>query len=218
MVDMHDEHKVQVTKGYYSKNSYNTLERFISYYHQINFVLETGAQKILEIGPGSNIVTHYLRETGHEVSTCDFDKNVKPDIVADVRSIPVPDKSYDAVLAFQILEHIPFEDLGKALKEFSRISRRSVIISVPYRSTVFEWVLKFPGIRTLFKKTHLDLSVRLPLTFKGFETSGQHYWEIDRKKYTLAVVREELKKYFVIKQECSPVLNKFHYFFILELA
>lgn len=215
---MNSEHEVQVGKGYYNRRAYNTLERFISYHYQVDSIAGLdGVTSVLEIGAGTAITAKYLSESGIKVTTCDFDANTSPDIVADIRNIPVPAKSHDAVVAFQVLEHIPFEDFGKALAEFARISKKNVIISLPYRSSYFEFVLKFPGIRTLFKKNFFDLSVRFPLVFGGFETSGQHYWEIDRKHYSLKRVRKVIEQHFMIEKEFSPVLNKFHYFFILKV-
>lgn len=208
--------KVQVDQGYYKQQKYNTLERFISYYFQIKTVLESSGQTVLEIGAGGNLVASYLKDIGLQVTTCDFDIQVNPDIVADVRSIPCANKTYDTVLACQILEHIPFTDVPQALSELARIARQRVIISVPYRATLFECVIKFPFVRTLFKRNFIDLTMRIPLRFAGFASSGQHYWELDIHTYTRSAFRRLLQQHFKIIKEFSPVLNKFHYFFILE--
>lgn len=207
---------MQVKKGYYKNSSYNSLERFISYYYQIDSILSLGIKNILEIGIGSNLVSFCLKEYGINVMTCDFDSSVEPDIVADIRKIPLPDKSFDAVLACQVLEHIPFEDFDNALIEIKRLSSRYVVISLPYRSVFFESVLKFPFIRKIFNRSFFDFVVRKAVKFQGFKSSGQHYWEIDSKMYKMKIVRDRIKNHFKIIKEFSPVLNKYHYFFILE--
>lgn len=208
---------VQVNDGHYKKNSYNNLERFISYYYQTESILKKNPRSLLEIGPGNKIVANYLQAKGVNVTTCDFDDSTSPDIVADMRKIPVSNKSLDMVVAFQVLEHIPFEEVNTALMEFARIAQKYIIVSVPYRSSYFEAVIKFPGIRTLLKRHFIDLSLRWRLRFGGFKTSGQHYWEIDSGPYSLAKVRAEMEKVGRIVEEFSPALNKFHYFFIIEI-
>jgi ubiquinone/menaquinone biosynthesis C-methylase UbiE len=213
---MEDKNEVQVEEGSYLNRGYNTLERFVSYYYQIESIIESSPATVLEVGKGAAITQSYLRDLGIKVMTCDFDNSTKPDIVADIRKIPCEASTFDTVVAFQVLEHIPFADLGKAIDELCRISKKRVIISVPYRSSFFEFTLKIPGIRTIFKRNFLDFMIRIPLSFKGFETSGQHYWEIDSDKYKLGIVRKEILKKCDIVREFSPVLNKFHYFFVLK--
>jgi len=213
---MEDKNEVQVEEGSYFNRGYNTLERFISYYYQIESITESCPATVLEVGKGAAITQSYLKDLGMKIVTCDFDNSTKPDMVADIRKIPCEESSFDTVVAFQVLEHIPFADFGKAIDELCRISKKRVIISVPYRSSFFEFVLKVPGMRTIFKRSFLDFMIRIPLPFKGFETSGQHYWEIDSGEYKLKRVRMEILKRCDIVREFSPTLNKFHYFFILK--
>ena len=130
--------------------------------------------------------------------------------------MPFSENSFDVVLAYEVLEHLPFEEIPKALSELHRVTSKYVFISLPYRSTGFELIIKFPLVRTLFKKLFLDIFLRMPLKFKGIETSGQHYWEIDGFDYSLKKVRALLEKYFKIVKEVRPVLNHYHKFFILE--
>lgn len=211
------EHSVQVKEGHHNPKRYDNLPRFISYYHQIKTVSDLKPKNVLEIGIGNGFVSNYLKSIDIEVSTCDFDKTLNPDIISDIRDINAPDNSFDLVLAAEILEHLPFDDdLDKALSELARITKKHVVISIPYRSTGFEFVFKIPFIRTLFKRDFLDMYLRVPMRFQGFENSGQHYWEIDSRKYSLRRVKKKLEKYFIIKKAFSPVLNKYHYLFVLE--
>lgn len=209
---------IQVNKEHYFKKKYDDLSRFISYFFQVDLTQDftnVGA-KILEIGKGNGFFSDYMRKLGYDVTTVDFDKNLKPDVVADIRSLPLSNNSFDAVTAFEVLEHLPYEDLHQALGELKRVSKKYVLISLPYRSTGWEFVLKFPGIRTLFKKSFLSFFLRIPLKFGGIRVSKQHYWEIDIWKYSLRRIRKALNYHFKIVKEIRPVLNHYHYFFVLE--
>jgi hypothetical protein len=213
---MSHENNVQVKEGYYARREYNTLERFISYFYQINSVTRLdNIQSVLEIGPGSKLVSNELSRLGYDVTTCDFDVSINPDIVCDVRDLP-KNKKYDVIMACQILEHIPYEAFEKVMDDFYEISNKYVVVSLPRRSTGFNIVMKIPFIQTLFKRKFFDISMQLPLRFPGFKESGQHYWEIDGWTTGLKKVRKSLKSRFTIHTEFSPPLYKYHRFFILE--
>lgn len=206
----------QVKKDHYFKKKYDDLNRFISYYYQVDLASELEPKKILEIGMGNGFFSDYMKKLGFSITTCDFDANLKPDVVADVRQLPFKDGEFDLITAFEILEHIPFEDVPKALEGLKRVTSRYAVISMPYKSTGLEFVFRFPGVRTIFKKMFLNLFLRIPLKFGGIKVSGQHYWEIDSWNYRLPKVRAEIAKHFRILKEVRPVMNHYHQFFVLE--
>lgn len=210
---------IQVKKSHYFRKKYNSLERFVSYYYQTSLVTDLVDQdsgEILEIGVGNGMTSQYLRNAGFNISTCDVDRNLNPDVVADIRNLPFENNSFDIVTAFEVLEHLPWEDFEKTLLEIKRITNKYAVISLPYRSTGFEIILKFPGVRTLFKQNFLDWFLRIPLKFGGIKTSGQHYWEIDGYNCRLGQVTKILKKHFSGVRKIRPVLDCYRLFFILE--
>ncbi len=206
----------QVDIKHYKGKKYNSLERFISYSYQIEAIEDLNVHKILEIGPGSFVVSTLLKKMGYDVTTSDFDKNVGADDVSDIRNLSFPDNSFDLSMACQVLEHIPFEDFEKGLSELKRVSSKYVIISLPRRQTGFNFVIKIPFIQTLFKKKFFDLSILFPVKFPGFAESDQHYFEIDFWQVSLRDVRKKITKHFNILKEFSPPLNKYHRFYVLE--
>lgn len=206
----------QVEIKHYKGKKYNSVERFVSYAYQIDSIENLNIKKVLEVGPGSFVVSSLLKKMGYEVTTCDFDKNVGADAVSDIRNLPFEDKTFDVSMACQVLEHIPFEDFEKGLCELKRVSSKYVIISLPRRHTGFNLVIKMPFIQTIFKKKFFDLSLLFPVKFPGFAESDQHYWEIDFWQVSLIDVRKKIKKHFNILKEFSPPLNKYHIFYVLE--
>jgi SAM-dependent methyltransferase len=203
---------VQAAKERYSKD-YDTLPRFISYFYQIDSILREKPGNILIVGIGNNLVGDYLKKRGLPVKTCDFDKTLKPDVVADIRSLPFKDNSFDVAVAFEVLEHIPFKDIEKALNELRRVSRKAVIISLPYSCFSLEFILNFhfPLMARI-----LRFFVALPYTFIKTIHGGEHYWEMGRKDYPKKKVKSVIKKYFSIKKEFNPIMNPYHSFFVLR--
>jgi len=115
----------------YWTREYNTKERTCSFWHQVDEVLSLGARSALDVGPGAGLVTDWLRRAGVEVTTLDMEARLAPDLVGSVTEIPAEDRSFDAVLCSQVLEHVPFEDVERALRELARVSRTGAVVSVP---------------------------------------------------------------------------------------
>ena len=201
----------------YFKKKYVDESRFISYFTQIDLATSATHQggTVLEVGVGNGTVSDFLRKLGFRLTTCDIDSALTPDVVADVRSLPFSERAFDTVMACEILEHLPFEDFERALRELERVAKSAVIISLPYRSSSIEIVLKFPLIRSLFKRPWLDFFLRIPLSFSS-SSSKQHHWEIDRARFPLRRIRESIRRQFQIEREVRPVLQSYHYFFVLR--
>lgn len=209
------ERKIQVPPKHYN-NGYDDVHRFISYYYQINSVLSMNPKNILEIWVGNKTVSDYLRKLWYVVDTCDFDVHLKPDYVADICNLPFPDNTYDVTMICQVLEHIPFEDFEVALRQLARVSNKYVIISLPYSSLNLEFVFRIPLLNKLIKRVYWSKLFRIPQFYRDHKFDWQHYWEIGKKWFSVSRIRRILEKHFVIENEFTPILNPYHYFFVLR--
>lgn len=52
-------------------------------------------------------------------------------VVADIRALPFPDDYVDTVMVCEVLEHIPWDDVPKTLREARRVAKQKVLITVP---------------------------------------------------------------------------------------
>jgi ubiquinone/menaquinone biosynthesis C-methylase UbiE len=198
-------------KNNYYDFPYEPLPRWSSYWYQIHEVMQKRPKNILEIGVGNRVVSGYFKTKGLDVTTLDIDESLKPDIVATVTKIPVPDSSYDVVLAAEILEHLPFSDFSVALKEMHRVSREYVVLSLPHWGSVVAGILKIPLIpwlRFIFK---------LPGFKKHVMSKNGHFWEIGKHKYSLSTVKDNIKKSgFEIIKDYIIIEYPYHHFYILK--
>lgn len=213
---MPDDLHAQVSSGHYFQQEYDDLPRFISYFYQIDLVRSLHPHSVLEIGIGNSTVTSYLRQHGVAVGTCDIDAKLRPDHVADIRSLPFDDDSFDVVMACEVLEHLPWPAVEEALRELHRTSRRYVVLSLPHASASLEFILRNPLPVRMLKRPFFGLALRMPLFFTGPASTGEHYWEIGRRRFPARRIRRELRKYFDIRHEVRPLLHSYHHFFVLE--
>ena len=208
---------IQVPSEYYAAKRYGSLERFISYYHQCDSLRQYRGKHVLLVGVGDGLVPYYLKTIcGVKITTLDFDPALSPDIVADIRSIPRPDDTFDAVAVFEVLEHLPFSEFGTMLKELTRVSRGDVIVSIPYRHTGIDIAMKFPFVRTLLKRDYVRLLLTIPVRFPGVEICKQHYWELDNKLTTFKIVRRAIEEYCEIRNSYPSFFDAYRHFFILR--
>lgn len=195
--------------NYYKFYQYDYLDRWVSYWHQINEVLKLQPKTVLEIGVGNKMVASYLGSQGINIKTLDINEKLKPDFVSNVLSIPLAKNSFDAVLCAEVLEHLSFNDFEKCLREIRRVSKKNVILSLPHFGPPIKISFKAPFIK------EIKFAFKIPVPLKH-KFNGEHYWEIGKKGYSPKKIRKIIKKYFKIKKEFIPFENQYHHFFILE--
>lgn len=202
----------QVKKEHYKEN-YDTMDRFISYHFQIKSALKLNPKNVLEIGIGNKVVANYIKDKGIKIITCDIDKNLKPDYVADIRKLPFKDNSFDVVMACEVLEHIPYTDFKKALKEIKRVSNKFALVSIPYSTlSIYGYLKLIPGTKP--KAYFLNFAERF---LKKHKFDGQHYWEMGKKGFSKKRIKSDIKStgWKIVKEFAQP-LDPYHYFFILK--
>ncbi len=118
----------QVNKEHYSFEKYFYPGRWMSYWYQTKEIsCKQDIKTVLDIGSGTTFMHDILKihRPDIEYKTLDIAKDIKPDFIGEVTAIPLPDSSYDAVTAFQVLEHIEFSDFESALLEMKRVSKNT---------------------------------------------------------------------------------------------
>lgn len=81
-------------------------------------VLPTGDKLIADLGAG--FISPYMRDEGKVVSF-DIREETKPDVICDLRKLPVPDQTFDIVFSSHTLEHFGFNSVQIVLKEWARV-------------------------------------------------------------------------------------------------
>ncbi len=200
----------QVDKDHYSFKNYVYPERWASYYHQLEEVLELNPESILEAGAGDEVLRGYLVKNTHITHTSvDIAEDLHPDIMGSLEKLPVPDNSYDMVCAFEVLEHIPFDKFETCIIEMKRVAKKNVLISVPHFGPSLRLNFKIP----FFPEIKIACKIPFP---QEHHFNGQHYWELGKKGYPVSRIKSILSKHFEIIKDFVPFDSQYHHFFILK--
>ena len=157
-------------------NKLESKEHWLSYWHQLKLMLESLEAKdsMIELGIGSGFTSNYLRSKNIDVLTVDIDKNKSPDIVSDAISFK-PKKNYDHFCAFEVFEHMKFEEMENVLKNIKSKIDKNIFISVTiYKKTPINIELKF-------KSYWKSITVKTP---KTSIIDPHHQWELNYKDIT----------------------------------
>lgn len=203
---------IQVEPEHYEWKKYNSKSRWISFWHQIDEIMKLEPESVLEIGIGSGVVSKFLKANNVNITMMDIDERLNPDKVGSVLDIPFSAKTFEVIACYEVLEHIPYENVKIALEELKRVSKKYVLVSVPDVSRVYRYSLQIP------KLGEIQNLIAIP-RFKKLEHQfdGEHYWEIGKKNYSLERIITDLEKTGLNLVKTFRVFEKpYHRFFLLD--
>ena len=154
-----------------------------AYWAQQNFmkdIIISIEDEILEVGVGSGFCSNYLKSKGYSVTTLDIDENKNPDIVSNIAHYEFT-TDFDYILAYEVLEHIPFKYLKSILRKMRTNCRKGLFISIPeYYPIISSLKLKIP------KMKRIEYSFLLPYLFPYRKKLGaHHHWEVNSSYETI---------------------------------
>jgi ubiquinone/menaquinone biosynthesis C-methylase UbiE len=211
----------KLSKKYYNFSNYNSKSRILTYWYQIDEVLQCSSGNCLEIGVGSGLVKSYLEHVGLSVDTMDINPELKADYhdsLLNIEKGELKDKKYDLVLCSRVLHHLEFEQFNNALRNLSHITRKNVIITLPVDEL---------RIYTMFKITSTDIytqSLKIPFLKKLLRkilpqkySAGSGLWQVNSENRTKknAIVKH-IEKYFKIIKSYQIPEDSSHWMLVLE--
>jgi Methyltransferase domain len=201
----------QVEKAHYDFESYMRRERWNSVWHQLDEISRLNPSSTLEIGPGPGLFKSIAMSFGLNVETIDIDPELGPDYVGSALALPFSSGKFDVVCAFQVLEHLPFEDSIAAFAEMVRVGSKFVVISLPDSKPVWRYRGYFPKFGTF------DKFISRPF-WKPQEHAfdGQHYWELNKKNYSFDSVVSRFSKGCRLVKKYRVLENPYHHFMVFK--
>ncbi|MFZ2500792.1 MAG: class I SAM-dependent methyltransferase [Minisyncoccia bacterium] len=201
----------QVEKSHYHFDKYAFEGRFVSYYWQLKEVLDLNPSSILEVGVGDRVFGDFIKNnTNVSYTSVDVAGDLHPDIVGSVLALPFADKAFDVACAFEVLEHVPFDQFDRAVAELCRVARTHVVISVPHFGPMFAFSLKIPFV------PQIRVAWKMPFSKKHI-FNGQHHWEVGKKGYPISLIRNKLSAQGALVRDFVPFGNSYHHFFVIKV-
>lgn len=201
----------QVDRVHYEFARYMGKDRWNSVWHQLDEVSRLAPASVLEIGPGPGLFKVVARQFGLRVETLDLDSDLQPDHLGSATALPFADGAYDLVCAFQMLEHMPYEQTLKAFEEMVRVARRNVVISLPDAAKAWRYHVHLPRIGTFEWLWTKPFQRSRPHVF-----DGEHHWEINKRGYELARVISDLSARCKLTKTYRVQELAYHRFFVFE--
>lgn len=110
------------------------------FFHILKDVLNLKPEEIVEVGSGDGLLRNCLKPLVKSYRTLDINANLQPDVVADIRDRQAELlASADCVIVADVLEHIPFHDLDRAMTNILSYLRENghALITIPHRRSNF---------------------------------------------------------------------------------
>jgi len=211
--------KPQTDRSHYGARYYERRRMYsVAVQEEVLRALSPGS--VLEVGPGLGVfAAMYRKVSGARVVTLDIDPTLSPEVIGSVFELPFEDGAFDAAACFQMLEHLPFERFGPALKEMKRVSRVGMALSLPDCSfaLTFRLGIRNPRRDGFVKAWTIQPSGLALRKLKKVPNSAGHYWEIGRKGTPLSAVRRAIEASgWRIEREVRTAENAYHRFFVLR--
>jgi ubiquinone/menaquinone biosynthesis C-methylase UbiE len=96
-----------------------------------------GVSSILDVGCGNGIFTNTVIKAktvvgvDRSMAALQHVKTLRCQV--DITKLPFSDRTFDLVVAMEVLEHLTHVDFKKSLEELARLSRRYVMVTVPFK-------------------------------------------------------------------------------------
>ncbi len=213
--------QAEIHQDYYKFSEYVSLDRFNTYWFQINEVLNLEPKTVAEIGVGTGVVKYLVEGFGVPVTTIDINENLKPDVVSPITSAATALKgqTFDVVLCSRVFHHIPFGDVESALDNIWSLSAKHAVLVLAAEDFRLYTALRLTSKREKFFSLPIPLFVKR-MVLKATKASSSYYyniWKINSSQATRKAHIDALigKRFSILKSYPVPK-NHGHVIYVLE--
>ncbi len=115
-------------------------------------------RSVLDVGCGNGVYTNLVEaerfKVGLDLSKVALANVSAPHLLADAVRLPFSDVSFDAAVCMELLEHLPEPAYEHCLSELQRVSKKYILISVPYNEKLEYSRVICPKCQNKFHQYH----------------------------------------------------------------
>lgn len=169
-----------------SQKSYLTELDFFTWtrhFHIIKSILKISQGNVFEVGTGDGVVRRCITPFVESYTVLDINPMLQPDVLGDIRKfLPNLAEKFDAAIATEVLEHLPFSDFQHCLANLFSYLRPGgyLLLTLPHRKGHMLvvsprqrlWKIRFPtGLTSLSEAYNRFIRRKIWI-------DPHHHWEI----------------------------------------
>ena len=181
-----------LSRAYYLENL--DIVTWLRHYHVLRDVLAGGGGDVLEIGTGDGVVRRCAEPFVGSYKVLDINPNLEAELVGDIRhDHPGLAGSFDTVIATEVMEHMPFEDMATSVGNLWTWLRPGgrAIVSLPHRKSSLALLTFSQKLRTIRFPNGIRPSEFYNRVFRRrIWIDPNHFWEIGDGRVRLQDVEQ----------------------------
>jgi SAM-dependent methyltransferase len=107
-------------------------------------MLPSSISSLLDVGCGNGVFAKIVKSRNPNIKTTCVDRSaaalefVQADekMRCEATNLPFEDKQFDCLTCLEVIEHLSIPNFAMALREFTRVTRNTIILSVPYNERI----------------------------------------------------------------------------------
>lgn len=120
-------------------------------------LIPADVNSLLDVGCGNGVFLNWLQEQQTKIELTGTDRSAAAlayvktkKVQSDIIELPFGNGSFDCISCLEVIEHLPVTVYEKALSELVRVSRKYVVISVPFEENLEHAHTKCPNCKSVF--------------------------------------------------------------------